>query len=527
MTAHVQTHIGRVIRTALTVAIVSAMAGCAVTRPPARLDLSSMTPPQWYGATPPASIAALNTVQNDQPTGSNDPLPDANLNQLTHWWQQQNDPLLLELIQAAQIASPSLFTALTNITLARANSGLAQAALLPGLEASAGVSRSLAGPINRAAPAPLTLQQLGLQTSWEIDVFGKASANRDAAQERLLGAGARWHAARVSVAAEAASQYYQLRSCESQLRIAQADTSSREQTSALAALAAQAGFESPANAALARASAAESRSRTTLQRAECTQSIKALVALTAIDEPQLREKLAQAPLMPQQALLAPVRLPAQVINQRPDVFNAAREVAASSFEVVNARAERYPQLSLSGNISRSKTNTRGLGLDFSTWSVGPLTLSVPLFDGGANQAHIVSARARYEDAASQYRSTARQAVQEVEQALVMLQSSVDRNVDSTLAAQGFQTFFDATQARQSAGLASLVDLEDARRSLLNAQSAVETLALERRKAWIALYRALGGGWTIASVMPAAMPFQDLVTPQAAYTQNVPDQHLKP
>lgn len=492
MTAFV--HTGRGITLALAMAL--ALAGCAVNRPPASPSIASSTPPEWYGAT-------ANTVKAE---GNS-------LSQLTNWWQQQNDALLLELIQAAQDASPSLLTALANITQARANSNIAQAALLPTLDASAGASRSLAGPINRAAAAPVSLQQLGLQTRWEVDVFGRASATRDAASERFLGAGAQWHAARVSVAAEAASQYYQLRSCESLLRIAQADTRSREQTSALAKLAAQAGFEAPANAALASAGAAESRARSTLQRGQCEQSIKALVALTAIAEPELREKLAQAPLPPpQQAVLAPDSLPAQVISQRPDVFNAAREVAASSFEVATARAERYPQLSLSGSISRSKTFTRGQGLDFSTWSVGPLTLSVPLFDGGANQAQITSARARYEDAASRYRSTVRLAVQEVEQALVQLQSSADRDDDSALAALGFQTFFDATLARQRAGLASLVELEDARRSLLNAQSAVANLALERRQAWIALYRALGGGWSSASLMPAAMTFQDLVAP---------------
>ncbi|QJC58119.1 Solvent efflux pump outer membrane protein SrpC [Polaromonas vacuolata] len=508
MTAYV--HTGRGITLALAMAL--ALAGCAVNRPPASPSILSSTPPEWYAAKVKPDASATADAVNKTPASSDLP-NDIRLSQLTNWWQLQNDALLLDLIQAAQNASPSLLTALANITQARANTSIAQAALLPTLDASVSTSRSLAGPINRAAAAPASLQQLGLQTSWEIDVFGRASANRDAASERLLGAGARWHAARVSVAAEAASQYYQLRSCESQLRIAQADTRSREQTSALAGLAAKAGFESPANAALARAGAAESRARSTLQRGQCEQGIKALVALTAMPEPELREKLAQAPLPPpQQALLAPDSLPAQVISQRPDVFNAAREVAASSFEVANARAERYPQLSLSGSISRNKTFTRNQGLDFSTWSVGPLSLNVPLFDGGANQAHIASARARYEDAASLYRGTVRQAVQEVEQALVMLQSSADRNDDAALAALGFETFFDATEARQRAGLASLVDLEDARRSLLNAQAAVASLALERRKAWIALYRALGGGWSSASAMPAAMTFQDLVSP---------------
>ena len=125
-------------------------------------------------------------------------------------------------------------------------------------------------------------------------------------------------------------------------------------------------------------------------------------------------------------------------------------------------------------------------------------------------------KARYEDAATQYRASVRKAVREVEEALVNLQSTADRNEDALVAAQGYRASFTGTEARYKSGLASLVELEDARRTLLAAQSAVVTLQRDRRSAWVALYRALGGGWTPAEppVPPLESSAQAPLTPAA-------------
>ncbi|MEO6018144.1 MAG: TolC family protein, partial [Polaromonas sp.] len=205
--------------------------------------------------------------------------------------------------------------------------------------------------------------------------------------------------------------------------------------------------------------------------------------------------------------IAPIpSVPADVLAQRPDVYNAARTLAAASFEVGSARAQRYPRLSMSGNIGTNRSITRGFTQDFSTWSVGPLALTVPLFDGGANEANLEAAKARYEEAAGKYRSVVRQAVREVEEALTKLQSTADRSSDTAAAADGYRASFAGTEARYKAGLASLVELEDSRRTLLSAQSAVVNLEQERRSAWISLYRALGGGWNTGAEPATPMVF---------------------
>jgi outer membrane protein TolC len=264
----------------------------------------------------------------------------------------------------------------------------------------------------------------------------------------------------------------------------------------LAELSAQAGFTAPAVAALARASAAEGSSLATRQRTSCEVLVKALVALSALPEPQLRQKLAVAWTEPSKAsVLTVASVPAQMLVQRPDVYQAEREVAAASAEVGSARAQRFPRLSLFGSIAAGSIRTGGVSTDLQTWSIGPLAVTLPIYDGGRRAADVDAAQARYEEAAAFYAASVRQAVREVEEALVTLESTRLRDEDARVAAENYRVSFVGTEARYRSGLASLVELEDIRRSALVAETALVLLQRERLTAWIALYRALGGGWT--------------------------------
>ena len=478
--------------------IALSLVGCAANAPTPTVAV--VTPPQWYATLPASSGGVAADVTGATVTSTSSLPHNGSLTGLSQWWQQQQDALLVELINAAQIVSPTVITARANILQAQAAKTASGAALLPMLNAAAGLSRGVSAPLNRATQAPISnTGQIDLQTSWEIDLFGQKASAVSADSERLAGSQALWHEARILVAAEVASQYYGFRACEQLLTVTSADAKSRLETSRLTALLTKAGFGAPATAALARATAAEGNSRMTQQRAECDLSIKALTALTGWTEPELRQKLAQSPAAPPQQGMAEISsVPAVVLDQRPDVFNAAREVNASSFEVDSARALRYPRLSISGNISANRLNSRGSTQRFTTWTIGPVALTVPLFDGGAAQANVDAAKARYDEAAGKYRAVVRQAVREVEEALVTLQSTADRSADTVTAADGYKASFAGTEARYKAGLANLVELEDARRVLLAAQTAVVLLERERRNAWIALYKALGGGWSAAA-----------------------------
>ena len=478
------------------------LGGCAVTAPPGTVPVAA--PSQWYAPLP--ANGALAPVA--EPALKSERPHNASLISLSQWWQLQNDPLLVELIEAAQLISPSVITARANIEQAQATRAASEAALLPKLDASTNINRSLSAPVNRTTVPPLTnFGQLGLQTSWELDLFGQNQASLDADKERTLGAEALWHDARVSVAAEVALQYFSLRACEKLLQVTRADARSRADTNRLTELLTKSGFGAPATAALARASAAESNARVTQQRAECEVTLKTLVALSAVDEPLLRKKLAQTTSATELQGIANISsIPAEVLTQRPDIYNAARELTAASFEVGSARAQRYPRLSIAGSIAANESSARNFTQRFNTWSIGPLALTVPLFDGGASLANLDAAKARYEEAAGKYRGTVRQAVREVEEALTRLQSTADRSADTAAAAEGYRASFAGTEARYKAGLASLVELEEARRTLLASQSAVVNLEQERRSAWITLYRALGGGWNTAELPAKPMVF---------------------
>jgi multidrug efflux system outer membrane protein len=228
--------------------------------------------------------------------------------------------------------------------------------------------------------------------------------------------------------------------------------------------------------------------------------VKALVALTAIPEPELRKKLASnAAALPANLSLAIDTLPAQLLMQRPDVFSAERDVVAASADTGSALAQRYPRLTLAGSIGAAKVRSGDVSADLSIWSLGPLALSVPLFDGGRRAANVDAAQARYDEAVTNYRSAVRQAVREVEQALVALQSTGARSDDALTAVEGYRASFAAAEARYQGGLGSLIELEEVRRVRLASELALASLQRERVAAWIALYRAAGGGWTAEAV----------------------------
>lgn len=466
-----RTRRSRVAMAASVLAAALALAGCASLSPQA--DPASPAPApaaQWQAPLPQAGQAG----------------------ELTRWWQQFDDPLLTQLIDAAQLASPSIAAARSRIEQARATRVAGGAALGPTLDASASLARyrvDLSSPVLSSASA-------GLQAAWELDLFGANRAGRDAAQARLEGAQAGWHDARISIAAETASSYLGLRACEAQLAQTAFDAASRAETARLTGLAAQAGFQAPANADLARASAAQGNASLTQQRAQCDLAVKSLVALSAVPEPALRRQLeAGTARLPQPAQLSVAQVPAEVLAQRPDLRTAERNLAAAGAEVTQARAQRYPRIALAGSIAPIHLDVGGVSANGTVWSVGPVTVTLPIFDGGVRRANADAAQARLDAAASSYAASLRTAVREVEEALIALQSTAARGADAGIAAVGFERSYRAVEARYKGGLASLFELEDARRSAVAAQSAMIDLQRERVAAWISLYRALGGGWT--------------------------------
>lgn len=419
---------------------------------------------------------------------------EGSIRRLADWWAQFKDPVLDSLITAAQLHSATLAQAAASIERARADAVAAGVAAYPSLDGIGSVNRSaftLGGPL-----ALRTQSQVGIQSGWEIDLFGGLARSREAREAALASNVALWHEARVSLAAEVANAYLNLRYCEVQSAQAEADAQSRAESARLTGNTARAGLQSNTAADIAGAFAADAAAALAQRRAQCEISVKGLVSLAAMEEPALRQMLSRSggANLPVPARFQIDTLPARVIVQRPDIAAAERQLAAASAEIGAAEADRYPSLTLSGSITPTRmTIGNSPTLSVTTWSIGP-SLVLPLFDGGRRGANVDAARARYAAAESAYRAKVRNAVREVEEALVRLSGAAKRETETVTATRGYRANFESVQAMQRAGLASGAEVEEARRVSLAADGARAAIAQERVAAWIVLYRAAGGGW---------------------------------
>lgn len=453
------------------------LGGCASTRLAPAPDLDRLAPAAWHAPLPHGGSAAA----------------------LADWWREGGDTALTALVEAALRDAPTLDAAQARVDAARAQLGAQRAGLMPRVDAAASASRGNTSTVGTTAPGVdppiVTTLQAGVQAGWEIDLFGRQRALVQAAQARTDGAEALAQSARVALVADVASTYHGLRLCQALLQTARADAASRGETARLTAISRDAGFTAPATAALAEASAADGRARVAQQRAACDVQHQALVALTGLPDADIEQKMAAAQV--QQAPPATFHiatLPTDTLRQRPDVWAAERTLLAARAEVVSADAARWPALSLGGSIGALQLRAGGIRQDFSTWSFGPLQLAVPLFDGGRLAAGQDAARARYDEALADYRQAVRQAVREVETALTQQAATQAREADARAAVAGYRQQFAATEALYRQGMASLPQLEEARRNLLGADTALSQLLHDRHAAAVALYRAAGGGW---------------------------------
>lgn len=444
---------------------------------------------------PPVTIPPAEAPPAQPPVTWQAPLPPSTgMDSLRRWWQQFDDPVLMTLIDAGQAASPTIAAAASRIEQARAARVAADAALIPFVNANAG---GQTGRGDLSIPR-FTSGSALIQAGWEIDLFGAGRDNADAAQSRFVAAQAGWHDARISVAAELGSTYNALRGCEALVQQTTADVRSREETARITDLAVKAGLVAPSSGALARASAAQGRNLLEAQRTQCDLLIKALVALTALDEAALRQQLAPGRArLPVPATIAVNRVPGEALSQRPDLLAAEAQVVAAAADTARSQAQRYPRIAIAGSVGPGYLRIENTSVSGSLWAIGPLQISMPLFDGGTLQANVVAARARYDEALSVYRAAMRGAVREVETALITLDSSARRTADARAAVEGYEATVRAADARYRGGLGSLFDLEEARRSALVANSSLVELQRDQVAAWISLYRALGGGWTPA------------------------------
>lgn len=404
--------------------------------------------------------------------------------EIGRWWEQFDDPAVSRLVTLAEAGNPGLLKAWASIEKARAALASARASDRPSITASASASRE------RSLGVVQATRSGGLDASWEIDLFGKLRRTAEAAGARVEARTDDWHDTRISLAAEVADTYVQWRSCGLLVDAYERELQSNAQTDTATVASIRAGLTAPADGALARASLASARNSLIDQRAQCDALVKALVHLTGNDEHSLRTLMASGPgRVPKPEHLAVGKVPATVLRQRPDVASLERELAAATAEIGAAEASLYPSLSLSGSIGVSAST----GVPQSFWSFGP-SISLPIFDGGQRRATVSSAQADYLSAYASYQQGVRQAIKDVEEALVHLDAAANQMEQASVAEVQYRDYFRATERNWRAGNVSLLTLEEARRSALSAEIQRITLQRDHVRYWIALYKAVGGGW---------------------------------
>ncbi len=410
---------------------------------------------------------------------------DGNTASLLDWWSQFNDPQLTELLAAAEADHPSLEKAAAAIREARANIASSKAAGLPSVNGNLSATRAKSQSAQIA-----TTRAAALDASWELDLFGTVGYATESAQAKADARVSDWHNARISLAAEVASDYVSYRACQQQVNAYRAELASQQETARINDTLVKAGFTAPADASLAHANAATAAANVTAQQEACDLTVKSLVTLTGLEETVLRGKLGAGKAgIPQPGAVEIADVPAALISQRPDVMSAERTLAATYADIGSAEADRYPRLSLAGVITAAVTG----GVSATTWSFGP-ALAMPLFDSGKRKAVTEGAKARYDQSLADYKSTVRGAIEETEKALVRLDSATRREIDAKTAAANYHAYLTASEILWKSGGMSLLDLENARRSAISADLNVIALKRDQVNEWIALYKSLGGGW---------------------------------
>lgn len=468
-------------RTLIALAVVAALAGCAVTQP---------VPPK-YDLPAPTATAAQNEL-------------------LEHWWTAFDDPVLTALVEEALAGNWDIKVALTRIDAARSQVLLAQSNLIPSVDLGAGAnrSRSSAETIPKLPDGTqLTSNRytIQLQASYELDLWGKyrsgllASANELAASQYYV------QAVRISVAAETASAYFRLRAADAELVVLRDTLKLRTDTVQLQ----RDRFEGGLIGEYDLRSAEAERSAVVADIARTGSAIgqleSAIATLTgrsprAVFQPEVArgasiDAVTEVPELP-------AGLPSGLLERRPDIRRAEALLAASDLHIQEARANYFPAVSLTGAYGfQSAAMSSLFSGPAAIWTLGAALLQ-PVFGLKAIESQVELARARRDEVTAQYAQTIQIAFRDVHDALVANRAARDVLAAETDRRNQIAKAYEVALLRYDAGRTSFLEVIDAQRTLLAAETLRIEAARDARLSIVDFARSLGGGWKPESYLAA-------------------------
>ncbi len=420
---------------------------------------------------------------------------------LAQWWTTLGDPQLTELVQRAVSGNLDLQAAEARVREARARRVVARSGFFPKLEANANASRGDASDSLRNDSANVggtsganDLYSAGLDASWEIDLFGGVRRELEAAQAEIVRSEEDLRDVLVSLAAEVALTYVDVRSFQARLAIASANLEAQEETEAIVGWRVQAGLATELELERARSNAAQTRAQIPSLRTSLEQARNGLAVLLGVPPGALAAELAEPRPVPRTPSDVAVGVPAQTLAQRPDVRRAEAELHAQTARVGVATARAYPSLTALGSIGlEALTPGRLLDAGASTWRLAGNTAWV-VFDGGAIRGGIDAEDALRDQALAGFRASVLGALDEVENALVAYAQEQKRLLALEGGSSAAERAVALAQTQYGAGLVDFETVLNSQRSLYVLQEQVAVSERDVTSNLIRLYKALGGGW---------------------------------
>ncbi len=417
----------------------------------------------------------------------------------SRFWTQFGDDTLDRLVDDSLGANHDLRIALGRLVEVRAARREALFDFGPKVTASGGYTKqqvpAAASPIGIGYNAEL--YDAGFDASWELDLFGRVRRENEAAHAQLQGAEANLHDAQVSVVAEVARTYFELRGAQNELAVARRNVENQQETLRVTDARLDAGRGTELDTSRAQAQLSTTLSSIAPLEAAVSRSIHRLGVLTGRDPNALTDLLSPARDLPALPQIATVGDPAALLRRRPDIRVAERQLAASTAEIGVAVGDLFPKVTFTGSFGYTSNDTATLGQSGTrSYLIGP-GISWAAFDLGRVRAQVAGAHARTDVALATYEQTVLRALEETENSLVTHARARDRLKNAADAARASATAARIARTRYDGGIVDFLEVLDAERTQLTAEDQLAQSRTDAATSLIAVYKALGGGWESA------------------------------
>jgi NodT family efflux transporter outer membrane factor (OMF) lipoprotein len=425
---------------------------------------------------------------------------------LDSWWTGFDDPMLVTIVQRALDQNLDLAAALARVRQAWAAASGAGAQLLPTLDLDGSATaekQSLNGEIGAVARSLPAFQRnerdytVGPAASWEIDLFGGLRRSAAAARAEVQAAQADQAGTRVTVVADAADAYFQVRGYQARLAIAQNQIDTDEHLLRLVRARYEAGAAQGREIAQAEALLKQARASVPALRVGLEQQLNRLDVLMGAQPGTYAHELEATREIPSIPAIPGDDHPSEVLRRRPDIIAAERRLAASNERIGVALSDYYPKISLSGALGYDNVTDGHLFTGDAFQAIGTGAVRWRLFDFGKVDAEVAQARGAHAEALAVYRQAVLRAAEDVENALITLAQTEVHVVQLQDQVQSLLKVRDLSEQAYKAGSITLTDVLDADRQLLLARDELEANEAGAARAAVGVFRALGGGWGVS------------------------------